>query len=131
MPDAVIPITLFLVIGWIVKIVHDNKTARTLIERGSLDDSAKFFIDRMRHSHTASIKWGLVLIGIGLAIIIVRLLPYRYEAADEIRFSLIFIFAGAALLIYYFTAGKKHDKEQRELLQAVKRKEDEKLKNSE
>lgn len=53
----------------------------------------------------AALKWGLVTVGIGLALIVVQVLPYEFD--EPIAYGLMFIFAGAGLLIYYAMASRK------------------------
>ena len=45
-------------------------------------------------------KWGLVLIGIGLALFIGQLFPY--DIKEEITIGGMFFLAGVGFLIYYF-----------------------------
>jgi hypothetical protein len=48
----------------------------------------------------SNVKWGMVLIGIGLALLLGQLFPYDITEAMTIGF--MFLFAGLAFLIYYF-----------------------------
>lgn len=101
-----IPITALIITAIIVKIVVDNKTRQKLIEKGMVDENVKYlFYDKFEQHAPVSLKWGLVLIGIGLAILIVRMIPTYY--VEEITIGAMFIGAGLALLIFYFIAKNK------------------------
>ena len=71
---------------------------KKLIEKGLVDKNVKYLF-KYGSPAQSSLKWGMVLVGIGIAIIIGRLVPYRWS--DEVTVSAIFILAGLALIIYY------------------------------
>jgi len=106
----IIPIVLFVVIAVIVKIVSDNRVRHKLIEKGALNENTKYlFTDPLESHASPSLKWGMVLIGIGIAFLIGQFVPTRME--EEITLSMLFLFAGLALLIYYFIASQRMKKE--------------------
>ncbi len=100
-PEIIIVPVIFFCLVAVVKIISDNRLKRILIEKGKLDESAKFL-----HQHQAaanplsSVKWGMVLIGIGAALLLSQFFPYTFS--DEAILGLIFLFAGLGFLIYYF-----------------------------
>lgn len=111
--DSLIPIAFFVFIAYMVKIVSENRTRRFLIEKGQVNENVKFlFSDRFSYSVPSSLKWGMVLIAIGAAIIIGRILdaalPSTYGEFDgeAMTFALMFIFGGVALIVYYALAIK-------------------------
>ena len=92
----------------LIKIISDNRIRREVIASGKVDENVKYLFlknNAICGSILNSIKWGLVLVAIGLAFILGLFFPYRIS--DEITFGLMFIFSGIALLIYYFFAQKK------------------------
>jgi len=93
----------FFTIGFIVKLILDYSMRKRLIDRGLVDKNVKYLFSYGSPA-SSSLKWGMVLIGIGAAIIIGRLAPYRWS--DEITVSGIFILAGLALVVYYAIAPK-------------------------
>lgn len=106
-PDFIGPLSFFVACIFIVKIVLDYRLKRKLLERGEIDKNiTSLFLHQAEQYAPSSLKWGLVLIGIGLAVVIGQLLPYDYDRG-EIIFSLMLIFAGIGLLIYYFIANRK------------------------
>lgn len=101
------PLGAFIIIGFIVKIILDYRIKRRLIDKGAIDENVKFlFHNKLEHYTPSSLKWGLILIGLGLAVVIGDMFPYDYDRG-EITFSLMLLFAGVGLLIYYFIANKK------------------------
>lgn len=106
-PIELIPIVMFITIGYVIKVLSDNVTKRKLIEKGVVDENIKYLYDQPGSRITATLKWGMVMIGIGLAIIIAYL--FGYDIEDEITFALLFIFAGLGLLFFYIIANKKSD----------------------
>jgi len=104
MLEKVIPMVLFFTVGWIVKIVSDNKTRRLLIEKGLVNENARFVFDKPQSQISASMKWGFVLIGVGVALLISTM---SYSITEEATFGLMFLFAGIGLLVFYFIAKSK------------------------
>ncbi len=103
------PILVLLVIfGSIVAMVYlgiRKKERMAMLEKGV--DASVFFTPKKRNSY--ALKYGLLLIGVALGILIGNILAttnafmYEKEAA---YFSMIFLFGGLALVIYYFMAKK-------------------------
>ncbi len=86
-----------------IKIILDYSMRKRLIEKGLVDSKVRYLFSATSPAAT-SLKWGMVLMGIGIAVIIGRLVPYRVQ--DEITISSMFILAGLALVLYYFIAPK-------------------------
>ncbi len=93
---------IFSTAAFVIKVVSDNRIRRRLIESGQLDEKVKFLTfhsGRRPADPLSSVKWGMVMIGIGLALLIGQLFPY--DVTEEMTFGLMFLFAGLAFLIYY------------------------------
>ena len=102
----------------IIKIISDNRIRTKLIESGQVDEKAKFLYlrgDRRPADPLSSVKWGMVLVGVGLALIIGQFVnQFMYFGDVEgITFGLMCLFAGIAFLIYY-NLKKKENKEPEE-----------------
>ena len=104
-------LVLTVIFGAIVAIVYlsiRKKERMAMMEKGV--DASVFFTPKKSNSY--ALKYGLLLIGIALGILIGNILAtttafmYEKEAA---YFSMIFLFGGAALIIYYFMAKKMVD----------------------
>jgi hypothetical protein len=96
----------FISIVTIVKIVVDASTRRRMLETGNLDDRMKRLIMSQAELSTLSnLKWGMILIGIGLAALAAEVWPYWLS--DEGAIGLVFLFAGLGFLIYYPIAQRR------------------------
>ena len=103
-PVFIVGIVFFSVI-FLVKVVSDNRIRRKLIESGTVDENVKhLYASKPGGNGPASLKWGMVLIAIGLAFLIGQLVPHL---EGEITVACMFIFSGIALLLFYFLAKKK------------------------
>ena len=105
----IVPVTIFIVIAVIVKIMSDNRVRRLAIEKGVVNKDIKFlYYDRFEGKVPSSLKWGFVLIGIGLAVFIGQIVPYGMT--EEITIGGMFFLAGVGLVVYYFVANRIYKK---------------------
>ena len=109
-PEIIIVPVIFGVVGWIVKIVTDANTRRHLIDKGLVEEGVKNLYPKTISQALSNLKWGLVLMGIGVAAMISFWFPDTIS--EEGTLGLICIFAGIAFLIYYGIANQR-EKEQR------------------
>lgn len=99
--DIFVPLIIFGFFAYVIKILSDNRIRNRLIEKGMLDEKVKFlYLDSFQKRNFSSLKWGMVLIALGLALFIGKILPEDYQ--EEMTFGLMLLFAGIAFLIYYF-----------------------------
>lgn len=104
--EILIPFVVFGAFVAIAKIIADTRIRSKLIAQGLVDEKAKYlFMKDAQLSRLSSLKWGLVLVGLGLALMISYIWPEMLE--DGGTFGLMFIFAGVAFLIYYAVAQKQ------------------------
>lgn len=96
-------VVVFASIGMIFKLFLDYFMRRKLIDKGLVDKNVRHLFSYGSPA-ASSLKWGMVLIGVGAAVIIGRIVPYRWS--DEITISAMFILAGLALIIYYLVVPK-------------------------
>jgi hypothetical protein len=104
MTEVLIPIASFIMIAVVVKIISDHKIRRQLIEKGLVEEKIKYLYPSS-FQPLASVKWGLVLIGIGAAFLIGRV--FERGLSEEITVGLMFLFAGIGFIIYYVMAKKQ------------------------
>ena len=103
--EVLIPLVVFGAIVVVVKIISDTMTRHRLIAKGMADEKVKhLFVKDAQLQWLSSLKWGMVLIGIGVALVISQLAE-DYITHESV-FGLMFIFAGVAFLIYYGIARK-------------------------
>jgi hypothetical protein len=104
--EFLIPIAFFIMVAMIVKYIIDNKTRRMLIEKGMVDEKVKYLF-RNGNQPFSSMKWGMVLVGIGLALLIGQI--FRYDISEQATMGMMFLFAGIGFIIYYFMVKNRMD----------------------
>ncbi|OQX95371.1 hypothetical protein B6I21_05785 [candidate division KSB1 bacterium 4572_119] len=103
--ELLIPLSIFLPVALIIKIISDNSIRRKLIEKGMVDENVKFLFLKKQSFHPISnIRWGLVLIGIGLPFLIRQVATF--DISDEGVIGMMLVFAGIGFVVYYFLAQK-------------------------
>ena len=102
-------IVMFFMVPIIIKLLSDNKTRRKLIEKGLVDEKVKYlFMDKPKEYVSSSLKWGMVLIAIGLAVFVGQMAPK--DLVEEVTIGAMFVFGGLALVIYYIIASRNINK---------------------
>lgn len=98
--EILIPIAFFGTIVLIVYLILRRKERAVLIEKGI---SATIF--ETRKNVPQALKWGMLLIGIGLGILIGRLLSlFTAMGEEEAFFSMVFLCGGISLVLFHFIA---------------------------
>jgi hypothetical protein len=104
--EILIPIAFFAMIFLIIKTVTENRTRRLLVEKGMVDEKVKHLFARsVRDNPLTSLKWGMVLIGIGLALAIGEMFPRTFS--ESAVMGLMILFAGISFIVYYVLAKKQ------------------------
>ena len=108
MIGEIVPIALFLSVAFaivgVTKIISDGRTRRRLIEAGATPElvAAIAAAPSQDPGLYGSLKWGLVIGAVGLALVIIQFLPYDED--EPIVYGLILLFGAAGLLAYYAAA---------------------------
>lgn len=90
----------FMGLAGIVKIIADSIVRNKIINKGVPDENLRYLsMGFAKAQPLSNLKWGMVLLGIGLALSFKQLAPFW--VSDETVFGIMFIFAGLAFLIYY------------------------------
>lgn len=111
--DDLVPLAFFIAVAYIIKSLSDNKIRRLAIEKGLLNEKMKYlFLDRFEGKVPASLKWGFVLVGIGLAVFLGQMVPR--DVSEEVTIGAMFFFAGLGLIVYYFIAKRIYSKAKEE-----------------
>jgi len=106
MEGTLVPLGLWAMIYGIVYLSVRKKERMALIESGR---DAKIF--NMESNVSPSLKFSLLLIGLALGALIGNILEEATALDNEVAyFSMILLFGGLGLLVYYFV-GKKNAKE--------------------
>ena len=99
-------IAMFVMIPVVVKYIVDYKTRTKLIDKGMVDENVKYlYADRPESQILSSLKWGMMLIGVGAAFFIGQLSPP--DLAEVYTIGGMFILAGLGLCLYYLIANQK------------------------
>ncbi|MBE0646373.1 MAG: hypothetical protein IH596_01170 [Bacteroidales bacterium] len=105
--EILIPIAFFASIIAIVYLILRRKERINLIEKGQ---SATIF--ETRKNVPQALKWGMLLIGIGVGILIGRILAlYTAMGEEESFFSMVFLCGGISLVLFHFIARNMEKKD--------------------
>ena len=98
--EIIVPIVVFAMVFGIVYISLRHKERMNLIKNGTNASSLE-----TKGNILGSLKWGLIFIGIGIGIIVGKIIASNINIEEEAAFfSMICLFGGAALMIYYIFA---------------------------
>ena len=97
----IVGIIFFTFLG-VVKVISDNRLRSKLIERGEVDESVKSLYSTQ--NVLSSLKWGFVLVGLGLALLLSQLFPDGIR--EEVIVGSMFLLAGAGLLFFYYLSNR-------------------------
>ncbi len=107
MTEILVPLGFFAMIVAIVYIMAQRKIRMTLIQHGA--DASTLKMDKYSNN---SLKFGLLLIGVAVGILMGDWLASGSGMEEEVAyFSMTFIFGGISLLIYYFINRQQTKKE--------------------
>jgi hypothetical protein len=102
-----VPISLFAMIYGIVYIAIRRKERMALLQKGA--DISLF--EKKRRS-PLELKWGMLLVGIGVGILLGRILAATSCLGEEASyFSMICLLGGLSLVIYHFMEKRIAEKE--------------------
>lgn len=100
--ELIVPISVFAMIFGIVYTALRHKERMTLIKTGGQASSLE-----TRGNILGSLKWGMIFIGIGLGIIVGKIVSTNTSMEEEAAFfSMICLFGGVALMLYYIFANR-------------------------
>ena len=89
----------------VVKLLSDNRIRHKLIDKDMVGENIKHLYMRPEdYGVPSALKWGMVLIAVGLAFLVGQLVPYSMKG--EMTVAGVFFFAGLGLVFYYFIARK-------------------------
>ena len=96
----------------LVKITSDNKIRKQILDKGLTEDSVKALFPKQWNGGgvSSSLKWGIVLICVGLAFLIGQVAPV--ENADNLTAICLFLFAGIGLVVYYLIEKRMKEDEE-------------------
>jgi len=111
MGGIVVPIFFFLCVAavWGGAIITRHKERIALIEKGIAAEEIKSLYARptWHRDPLSSLKWGMIFIGTGIAILVGMWLRDTYMVSEGVFPGLIALLAGLGLIIFYFLAKRK------------------------
>lgn len=109
--EVIVPIFFFVTVGviWGAYILTRHKERLNMIEKGLKADEIRSLYSRAagRTNPLASLKWGMIFVGIGLAVLLGIWLHEAYLVQEGVFPGLIALFGGAGLIVFYLIARKK------------------------
>lgn len=109
--EVIVPIIFFITIGviWGAYILTRHKERITMIEKGLKADEVKSLYARAggRVNPLVSLKWGIIFVAIGLAVLLGVWLRETYLVQEGVFPGLIALFGGVGLIVFYMIARKK------------------------
>lgn len=110
-PEILIPIAFFITIGAVLGtyLLTRHKERMNMIEKGMKAEDMKSLYMRQtwQMNPLASLKWGIVLVCIGVAVMLGMWLRNLFLYDEGIFPALIATFGGIGLVLFYFIAAKK------------------------
>lgn len=108
MVEILVPLGFFLFIFGIVWVIADRNIKKTLIQHGA--DAKTLQMDK---DSNGALKFGLLLVGVALGILIGNFIAETTSMREETAYvSMTFLFGGIGLLIYHFIIKGKSKDEQ-------------------
>jgi hypothetical protein len=118
MSENLVPIFVLGVIGYfvleLVRVVSESRLRHKLIDKGMVDEKVKLLLESRPLAQTdGALKWGIVLIGVGLAFMFAYGIHSWVPAAirEEVTAGAVFFMAGLGMIVYYFIARNRENKE--------------------
>jgi hypothetical protein len=106
--EQLVPLGAFAMIVLIIKFLSDNRLKRNMIEKNVPPETMQYLFSKPVGEYApSSLKWGLVLTGIGLGAFVG--LNFN-EGRDEYTLACMLLFGGVALIVYYFIAARTANK---------------------
>lgn len=109
---VMIVFVIFASAAFVIKVISDNRIRRRIVESGQVDEKIKYLYFKSGNKifdPLSNVKWGMVLIGIGAALLLGQLFPY--DITETMTIGFMFLFAGLAFLIYYVIQKGKSEEE--------------------
>ena len=116
MVEIIVPLGLFVSLAYatvgVTRAITDSRVRRRLLESNTSVELASAVVARPRPEPMLgeTLKWGMVIGAVGLALILLQFLPF--DADDPIAAGILLVSAALALLGYYGMARRMTQREQ-------------------
>jgi hypothetical protein len=108
--EALVPVMFFLVCGAVAAfaLFTRHRERITMLEKGlGPEDIRKLYMSGRSVNPLASLKWGMVFAGVGLAGLVGMWFEQAYAVPDGIYPSLVALFGGLALILFHSMARRR------------------------
>jgi hypothetical protein len=108
--EVLIPITMFMSTAavLIIWLVTRHRERVSMIEKGLTSEEIKAMYHReIKRDPLASLKWGLMAVLAGAAILLGNYLHVQFNVDEGAIFGLVLLFVGIGLVMFYSIASKK------------------------
>lgn len=109
--EELIPIVLFVSVAAVfgAYILTRHKERITIIEKGlKAEDYAALYRSAGKQIYPlSSLKWGLILVLVGIAVLVGLWMQQVYDVEEGVFFGLVALAAGIGLLVFYAIARKQ------------------------
>jgi len=108
--EVMIPITMFMSLAavLIIWIITRHRERVSMIEKGLTSEEIKAMYHReIKRDPLASLKWGLMAVLAGAAILVGNYLHVQFNVDEGAIFGLVLLFVGIGLVLFYSIASKK------------------------
>lgn len=101
MEDVLVPLGFFALVAYIAKLIRDTRIRRKALESPLSEEAAEAFVrgGSFEPSTQSALKWGLVVLSIGVGLLFVDLLAISFES--PVAYAVLLVASGIALLSYY------------------------------
>lgn len=106
----IVPIVLFIALAVVIVayISARHRERMSMIDKGmSSDDIKALYAREIRRNPLGSLKWGILLVMAGLAVLVGNYLHAQYYVDEGVVIGLICLFVGIGLVLFYALAAKK------------------------
>lgn len=106
--EILVPLGFFALVAYISKLISDTRVRRKAMEAHASPDVAEAILSRRggAPSTQSALKWGLVVLALGAAVLLLDLLSIGFES--PLAYGVMLLATGGALLSYYLV---EHDAE--------------------
>ncbi len=112
--EVIVPVVFFLTVAviWGGQLLSRHRERIMIIEKGLNPQEAKALYERAARisSPLTSLKWGIVAVAIGIAVLLGNWLRFTFGIEDVAMVGLIALMGGIGLIVFYVIASRQERK---------------------
>ncbi|MBI1805719.1 MAG: hypothetical protein HYR76_01555 [Ignavibacteria bacterium] len=108
--EVLVPLAFFIFLGGVIiaHITARHKERMAMVEKGmSSEDIKALYVRQINRDPLSSLKWGILFVLGGLAVLLGVYLRDNYFANDGVIVGMVCLFVGIGLVTFYSIAAKK------------------------